>query len=191
MSQLSNPLPAVYEVFRASQDALKVTEKALKSINRHNQDDVAHYQKSLLRGTVFYSSRTNSQLRNELTELDNLFVIALWATFERFLREYLQLKVHHLQTGVTPADLGDVLYKHCRKEIEYWKPDDILDFFKKSILKSNPNIVGSAKQIYVYRNDLAHGKNRQQLDERPIKIIVKPDWAYSVLNQITELLLLN
>ena len=32
--------------------------------------------------------------------------------------------------NVTPLDLGDGIYAHFFKKVEYWKPDDILDFLK-------------------------------------------------------------
>jgi len=59
---------------------------------------------------------------------------------------------------ITPLDLGDGIYAHFFKEVEYWKPDNILDFLKLNVLKGNEHLAGSGKDIYRYRSDIVHGK---------------------------------
>jgi hypothetical protein len=46
---------------------------------------------------------------------------------------YLQQKAIVIQQSVQPPALGNSFYQHLYREIEYWKPTDILDFLKESL----------------------------------------------------------
>ncbi|MCP4701684.1 MAG: hypothetical protein GY862_33225 [Gammaproteobacteria bacterium] len=197
MNRLSNPLPPVWKAFIVSRDALQLARKALKPpVTRPSaqcQTEIEFYRQTMIHSTVFANPNTGKLLDIAMIEADNLFVIALWATFERFLREYLQSKTVVLKTHVSPSDLGDAVYGYCHKEIEYWRPDDILDFLQKAVLKAGgiEQLKGKAIQIYNYRNYLAHGKNRQQLTVASADSYTSARQAYTTLKQIIDILLVN
>ena len=113
-------------------------------------------------------------------------MIALWAMFERFLRDYLQYKGEALRQHITPADLGDGMYLYFHKEVEFWRPEDILDFLKMSLLKPQPHLASEAQQVYNYRNWLAHGKSPQKNVSS-----VSPTNAYATLEKIVNILVAN
>ncbi|RKZ51815.1 MAG: hypothetical protein DRR16_07300 [Candidatus Parabeggiatoa sp. nov. 3] len=73
-------------------------------------------------------------------------------------------------------------------EVEYWKPDEILDFIKPNLLRHNPQLAGEAKALYHYRSWIVHGKkenNRQKVSP------FSPEKAYATLNDIIDVLLTN
>jgi len=126
------------------------------------------------------------RLNNSLKEIEDLFVLNLWATFERWLRDYLQEKGDSLKT-TTPSELGSQLYEHFTKEVEYWKPENMLNIIKNSIFADSPKnkqLVGHAKQILDYRNWIAHGRNPKR---QPVINNLVPSTAYHTLNTIIDL----
>lgn len=188
---LHNPLPELWDSFLYSADALKVAGRISSSTwtpnNANCQDSVAAYKNRLLIGTDFnrYANlqATFGQVQKEHSDL---FVLALWAVFERFLRDYLLEKGQVLEQQVMPNTLGNGIYQHYQKEVEFWKPDEILGFIKNLIIQQSNNIhlIGHAKQIYTYRNWVAHGKKAGRMPSH-----ITPATAYETLTQITDILL--
>ena len=91
-----------------------------------------------------------------------------------------------LETTI-PSEIGLQLYKHFTKEVEYWKPEDMLDIIKKSVFaesSKNQQLVGLAKQILDYRNWIAHGKNP---DNKQSVVNIIPSTVYNTLNEIITL----
>lgn len=196
---LHNPLPAFWSNFLYSSDALKVANKVFSSQWQPKKTEcsktIEAYQKHLLNHTHFQKNqdlqatfKQNQTLKEVQDEHSDLFVLALWAIFERFLRDFLLEKGQALQQHVTPNILAQGLYQHYQKEVEYWKPDEMLDFMKNLMIQQNNNIdlIGNAKQIYTYRNWVAHGK---KVGKKPSH--VKPQTAYETLTQIADILLQN
>lgn len=125
-------------------------------------------------------------LAQALQEIEDLFVVNLWASFERTLRDYFQAKGESLKTAL-PAGLGAELYLHFENEVEYWKPEDMLEILKKSLFAESPDnqrLAGHARQIYHYRNWVAHGRN----PNKPPSAMVAPNAAYTTLNTLLGLL---
>lgn len=120
----------------------------------------------------------------EITE--DLFVLSLWSTYERFVRIYLQQKGAALQ-AIQPNVLAHPIYAYFCDEVEFWKPNQMLDLLKKTLFTTNSHMIGQAKQILTYRDWIAHGKNP---DKQPSSNITAP-FAYKILNEIVETLLLN
>jgi hydrogenase maturation factor len=174
-----NPLKRVWIVYQASRDALKVTKQAI------SHDD----KKTLLFRTTFESQNSTEAkqiIEESLKELEDLLVLSLWSTYERFVRIYLQQKGATLQT-TKPAILASPIYEYFCDEVEFWKSYQILDLLKKSVFTTNSHIIGQAKQILTYRDWVAHGKNPNKLPSSNITA----RFAYKVLNQIVEILLFN
>ena len=86
-------------------------------------------------------------IENSLKEVEDLFVLSVWSKFERFVRDYLQQKGATLKT-TNPAALANPLYEYFYNEVEYWKPNQILNLLKISSLTTNPHLIGQAKQVF-------------------------------------------
>ena len=71
------------------------------------------------------------------------------------------------------------------QEIDYWKPEDILDLLKLSLFKGNEQQIGRAKEVLKYRDWVAHGKNPNKLPSSTIT----PKLAYDRLYELTETLI--
>jgi len=171
-----NPLKPVWITYEASKDALKITKRTI------THDD----KETLLFRTTFESqelAEANQTIENSLKEVEDLFVLSLWSTFERFIRRYLGATLQTTQ----PITLAHPIYEYFCDEVEFWKPNQILDLLKRSLFSTNPHIIGQAKQIIEYRDWVAHGKNP---NKQPSSNIT-PHFAYKILNEIVEMLLLN
>ncbi len=163
--------------------------RPLQSKDVDCQRELFFYQRRLLKQLLFDTHpNVIDLLRQSEEESQDLFILGLWATFERFLRTYLQHKGEAIKQHVQPFTLGDSLYRHFHKEAEYWKPVEILDFLKDSLFvtTAEKNQMGLAKQILEYRDWVAHGKNPNRL---PSAKELKPKTAYDTLNEIINTLL--
>jgi hypothetical protein len=175
----SNPLKPVWATYQASRDALKVTKQTLA------HDD----KETLLFRTTFESqnpTEAKQVIEDSLKEVEDLFVLSLWSTYERFVRTYLQQKGAILQT-TQPTALASPIYDYFCDEVEFWKSNQILDLLKKSLFTTNLHLIGQAKQILAYRDWVAHGKNPNKYPSSNITA----RFAYKILNEIVETLLLN
>jgi hypothetical protein len=179
----SNPLSPIWESYQFTKDSLTIIKRAVKTKNPIERQ-------RLLQRTHVFEQRpevfdVDDFVKIVKVEVKELFVVSLWATFERFLRNYLQQK-GVLLTGITPIDLGEAVYNHFLAEVEYWKPDEILDFLKPNLLQHNPQLAGAAKAIYHYRSWIVHGKNE---DSRQKVSSFSPEKAYATLSDIIQILL--
>jgi hypothetical protein len=175
----TNPLPLIFEAFITTQESLKAVKQIIKKPSK--------FPRSVLEKmpNLIVSPVPEERINNSMKEIEDLFVLNLWATFERWLRDYLQDKGNTLKTTM-PSGLGSQLYDYFTKEVEYWKPDDMLDIVKDGIFANSPTnkqLVGHAKQILEYRNWIAHGRN-----PRRAPTIIVPGAAYQTLNTIITLL---
>ncbi len=177
---LSNPLPPIWENYKMTVDGLKVIKRAVKKKN--DLDRRRLLQRTFISKEAPDVDNVDTVAESAETDVQALFVVKLWAAFERFLRIYLQNKCAILK-NMTPTDLGEGIYDHFFKEVEYWKPDEILDFLKLNVLKSNKQLAGSAKDIYRYRSDIVHGNQQGKK--------IYPDFAHTTLDRIIQILLAN
>jgi len=176
-----NPLPLIVEAFITTQESLKAVKQIVKNPSQFPRS-VLEKMPNLIASPV-----PKERINNSMKEIEDLFVLNLWATFERWLRDYLQDKGNTLKTTM-PSGLGSQLYDHFTKEVEYWKPDDMLDIVKDGIFANSPTnqqLVGHAKQILEYRNWIAHGRNSRRA---PTINNIVPSAAYQTLNTIITLL---
>jgi len=146
------------------------------------------HQENFILVRTHFASQTKEEaeqlLKETIKESNDLFVLSLWANFERFVRDYLQKKGKKLQE-ISPPTLASSFYQHLYKELEYWKANDILNILKG--LLTDKNLIGQAKQILEYRDWIAHGRNP---DKYPSANIT-PKFAYNTLSEIVKQLLLN
>jgi hypothetical protein len=176
---LSNPLPPIWQAYKTAQDSFRIAKRAIKT------DEPKARQRLLQRTDLETKTTIDAEhlIRESENESDALFVLALWATFERFLRDYLQHKGQAL-LNVTPSDLAGEMYLYFHKEVEFWQPDEILNFLKLSLLKHKTQLAGHAKVVYNYRNWIAHGKGSAKTVSP-----VTPHKAYETLAEIVNILL--
>jgi hypothetical protein len=174
----SNPLLAVWQSYQAFQDCFEIAKVANKHPDRDNL---------LLKTEILYiqdQKNARQVIKQSKNDADELFVLSLWATFERFVRIYLQEKGKKLQE-ISPTSLASSIYPYFEKEVEFWKAEDILDLLK-STLVPRAYLIGQAKQILQYRNWIAHGKNSNKIPPQ-----VTPVYAFDILNEMIDLMLLN
>jgi hypothetical protein len=173
----SNPLIPVLEAYEVSVECFKVSKRVVK-----------RQQMNLLAETHWLSQPNAQQdIAKAITEVSDLFVFSLWASFERFVITYLQDKTTGLQQIVTPITLASPLFGHIHQEIEFWHPKDMLELLK-NIPSIDKNAIGRAKQILEYRNWIADGKDVKKTVS--IKTMT-PAYTYQTLNEIVRVLLLN
>lgn len=174
----SNPLSTVWASYRATKDCFKIAMAA----NKHPDKDNLFVKANDLR--PLSQVNVKQAIEQAKKESDELFVLDIWAAFERFARTYLQEKGKKLQE-ICPASLASSVYVYFEKEVEFWKAEDILDLLKNT-LASRAYLIGQAKQVLQYRDWIAHGK---KLHKIPPKIT--PVYAFDILNEIVDLMLLN
>ena len=135
----SNPLDSIWQAYQISVGSFKITHRAIKQqhVNLINNLPIS------------IDSSTSQKVSQAQQEVEALFVFSLWATFERFVITYLQNKGAVLQQHVIPSELAGPFYEQMKKEIEFWKTDDILDLLKK-IPTIDKNLIGQTKAILRY-----------------------------------------
>ncbi|WP_069472883.1 hypothetical protein [Candidatus Marithrix sp. Canyon 246] len=198
-----NPLDTIWDAYRAAEDAFKVSGRVVIFSDNATEkldgldDNATEVLKAvafaehkrglnlLNRVKIINQSDASNFLKQSFEIIDDLFVLALWATFERYIRDFLQEKGEKVRE-MLPCDFANVFYQHLSKEIDYWKPEEILDLFQQSLFKENKSKIWLAKDVLYYRNWIAHGKNIQK-----IPTIVTPKAAYDRLYEIIEVLIAN
>jgi len=193
---LSNPLPTAWKAILCANEAVKITRRVIVRSPGHSntqcQQALQIFQESLRKETLYQENDALRLLEDEaatpsfeMREIEGLFVLYLWATFERFLRDYLQEKGIVLKQHVQPPSLANVLYKHFQKNVERWEPKDILDFLKESIFNTPvlKPMIDRANHIYTYRNWVAHANPNKKSSRRNLQT------TFNTLNDIIEILL--
>ncbi len=177
----SNPLIPMRLAYDTAKECYKIANRAIKT-----KEQTA--RKRLLQRTRLETeiiTEAEAIIKESNKQSDDLFVLALWATFERFIRDDLQ-KRGKILCNSNPPVLGISIYEHFEKEVEFWKAAEILNFLKDSLFKNKTNVIGHAKQVLAYRDWVAHGKN----PKNPPSVTPNPTDAYNTLNEIVETLLL-
>ncbi len=114
-----NPLLPLQQAYKTAHDSFTIAKRAIKTSEPTARQRLLQ-RTDLETLTILEAERVIIDSHNEV---DTLFVLALWAAFERFLRDYLQYKGQALQQHLTPADFAQELYFH--KEVEFWRPEEI------------------------------------------------------------------
>ena len=199
----SNPLVPIWEAYLVVVEGLRVSKRVVNfSLNATEAlNALDGSENEMIRQVTFEKHKLGLNLLNrckkinqvsEMTlqyssgEVEDLFVLSLWASFERYLRDFFQEKGEKIQE-ILPYDLADVYYEHLYKEIEYWKPAEILSILKRSLFKNNQQLIELAEDVLKYRNWVAHGRN----PDNPAPVNVTSPMAYSRLDAIINILIAN
>jgi hypothetical protein len=105
----------------------------------------------------------------------DLAILALFATFERFVIEHLQLANQLLAAGY-PQQYSTKLAEKFENEVEYWKFAEVLNLFKGEI---DRDLIGQVKQIKQYRDWIAH-----QNPNKPTPTQIAPRMAFDTLSKM-------
>jgi hypothetical protein len=108
-------------------------------------------------------------------QINKLISFALFAAFERKLRDHLSDNMNPLSEATTiPKELALKLHEFLGEEADHWRIDYALDLFSPPV---DQHDLSNAKNIRTYRHHIAHGA-------APPNAIP----PHTVYNQLTEFL---
>ncbi|MDR6495976.1 hypothetical protein J2797_005901 [Paraburkholderia terricola] len=164
-----NPLDPVYKAFSVASDCFKVATRTIQ---------IQHEE--LIRRTRFIGAtpeEANTALEDAAKQAADLAILALFATFERFVIEHLQTANRLLAAGY-PQQYSTKLTEKFESEVEYWRFVEILNLFKGEV---DPDLIGQVKQIKQYRDWIAH-----QNPNKPTPTQATPETAFDILTRMIE-----
>jgi len=131
----SNPLQPIYDAFNVANECFKVTVRAVQV-----------QQVPLLSRTQFLGSSADeakTAIQNASKQASDLAIMALFATFERWIIDHLQDASARRSSGYP---LGYSANLACRYEqaVERWRVEDILNLFKVEV---DAELISQAQQI--------------------------------------------
>jgi hypothetical protein len=165
----NNPLDPVYKAFAVADDCFKVATRTIQ---------IQHEE--LIRRTQFLGAtpeKANSALEDAARQAADLAILALFATFERFVIEHLQTANCLLAAGY-PQQFASKLAEKFESEVEYWRFGEILNLFKGEV---DSDLIGQVKQIKQYRDWIAH-----QNPSKPPPTQTTPETAFDILTRMIE-----
>lgn len=139
----------VFSVYEVIKDSIKVTRRSInKGYELHNR-------------TVFFGEQKEkilSRIDGVEKELDDIMILSLFASFERELRISIQSVIDNNTNKVNTT--FENIISLTKESIERWTVTDMIDSLKDVV---DDDLRSIAKQIYEYRNWVAHGKNKEKL----------------------------
>ncbi|RMD04330.1 hypothetical protein D9O40_02465 [Clostridium autoethanogenum] len=161
-----NKLQEIMEWYKLTIESQRVTLKILNFA-----PEVVPLDSSLAEYTLSQAKRILLKAENELNDLT---VLSLVSVFEQSLLDHLKdLSKEAIEKE--EKTLSKSVLKYALKNSDRWHFRDVLDIFK-SVL--NTELVGSVKQVYDYRNWVAHGKKETTSITK-----IDPELAYNRLNE--------
>ncbi|RQN12293.1 hypothetical protein EHW71_03490 [Clostridium butyricum] len=161
-----NKLEEIMEWYKLTIESQRVTLKILNS-----SPELVPLDSSL---AEYKLSEAKKILLKAENELNDLTVLSLVAVFEQLVLDYLK-DLGKETIKKEEEILSKSVLKYALKNSDRWHFKDILDIFK-SILSNE--LVGSVKQVYDYRNWVAHGKKETTSITK-----IDPEVAYDRLNE--------
>lgn len=139
----------VFSVYEALKDSIKITKRSI------NKDLYKLHNRTIFLGEQ--KEKTLEQMENITKELDDIMILSLFASFERELRISIQkiLEMNTNKINSTVAKLSALTLD----SIERWTVKDMIDALKDVVPDNTRSMV---KQIYEYRNWVAHGRNPEK-----------------------------
>lgn len=161
MSPPQASLDQMYGIYKT----LKRSQKQqLRSLLKSGIDEITFFD------PLLYSTRRGEPLSQEELnllktdlaskveeELSDYFFVAMVATFERFVLNYIlgQLTIEIESPNPFREELNQYLDRNIIGRARF---EDVIDLFKPIVDPHEPNLIGLLKQAYRYRNWVAHGK---------------------------------
>ncbi len=165
----------IFSIYEYLKDSIKVTRRTIikSKGNLHNR-------------TVFFAEKPDSTLKKMNfveDEIEDIIILSLFASFERELRISIQTIFENNFTKI--SNTHKKICSIAIKDIERWPVNDMVDLLDDIV---DVNLRGRVKQIYEYRNWVAHGKNINKVPS----IKTDPRTVYTVLsdfiNQATNVI---
>lgn len=166
---ITDELDTVMEWYTISVD----THRSMKYLINKNPDAVP--LKSLLVSREL--SEANELLDTAILELNDQTIISLVSVFEQTLIHCLREIIKNQMNSEVKDEVYFKLKEYTIKQAEHGRFNDMIDLFSRS---SDKSLAGLVKQIYKYRNWVAHGK-------RPEKVPAKTD-PVSAYRNLSEFL---
>ena len=143
---MTNPLDEHIETFQTALNAFKVVRRVLDQ--RDNPvSNTGFHGLSPLKG--------HEMLKQAEEQLSKLVAFALFAAFERKLRDHLSDSLNPiLASAAMPAELAEKLHGFLEGGVDNWRIDDVIDLFEPP---ADEEDVSNAKGIRTYRHHVAHG----------------------------------
>lgn len=154
---ITDELDTVIEWYTISID----THKSMKYLVNKNPDAVPLKSAITSKGL----NEANQLLDIAMAELNDQTIISLVSVFEQKLIGYLRETIDKQMKQEIENEVIVKLKEYTMKRAEHGHFNDLIDLFSRS---HDKDLAGKVKQIYRYRNWVAHGK-------RPEKVPAKTD----------------
>jgi hypothetical protein len=143
---MKNPLDEHIEAFQTARDAIKVARR------------VVDQRPNPVSNTGFYgrtADEAHEMLDRVEEQLDKLVAFALFATFERSLRNHLSASLEPVASSTTvPKELASNLHEFLESGVDNWRIDSVIELYNPPAIDQDVN---NAKGIRTYRHHVAHG----------------------------------
>lgn len=164
---MTNPLDEHIQAFQTARDAIKVARRVLDQ--RPNP----------VSNTGFYgrTPEEGHEMLDQVEEqLSKLIAFALFATFERSLRDHLSSSLGPVAaSSTTPTELAAKLHEFLEGGIDNWRIDNVIELFNPP---ASDQDVSNAKGIRTYRHHVAHGAAPP--------VAIPPQTAYAQLSDFLK-----
>lgn len=168
---MKTELEKIMEWYEINLDSQKVMKKLIKK-----NPEIIPLESVLVAKEV---KETTELLERSIVELNDLTIVSLVSIFEQTLIQYLKNFIYSQLDFKNELSKG--LSEYTVQKAERGHFTEIIELFKPQI---DSGLVGMVKQVYKYRNWVAHGK----VGEAPAKI--DPISAYerlsSFLNKVNQ-----
>jgi len=160
---------AIWRNYQTIRDCIKIASRSI------SQNDL-----SLLKKTDFFENtadEADEKIQVSQKDADDYVIMTLWACFERNLFSRFTNDIVNPDSKLKNKKIGD--------HIERLQMVEVIDAFKKSkgeaSIGIDSKLIGIAKQIYHYRNWIAHRNPK-----KPSPANVTPNMAYKTLLEILQ-----
>lgn len=161
-----NKLQEIIKWYKVTIESQRLTLKILSS-----SPEIVPLDSSL---AAYKLSEAKEILLKAENELSDLTVLSLVSVFEQSVLDYLK-DVGKETVEKEEEMLCKSVLKYALKNSDRWHFRDVLDIFKSII---SVELVGNVKQVYDYRNWVAHGKK-----ETTSITNIDPEVAYDRLSE--------
>ena len=173
-----NPLDAILDAYNTARDAIKVVRRCATLENKE--------QKQPFGNTRFYGVSKNGNLRlldAAESELNDLTVLSLYASFEKHIKDHLSKQAPLLHAAEGPnANFGVSLAGLYAGWIsETMRMDHAIALFKSAAAKDK-DLMAQVGNIRKYRHWVAHGKPPVSAPPN-----TDPQSAYEILSKFLDL----
>lgn len=164
---INHSLDGIWQAYKTTLDCLKIAKRSIA------KNDPCLLAKTNFMGAV--KDEAEQQIEQSWANADDYVILSLWTAFERILLVYVQEENQRMLTETATCFTHSIQQK-IADDTEYWRIDDVLDFFKTAI---SSDLIGQAKQVKRYRDWVAH---RNEKKATPAN--VTPKMAYDILTEI-------